>query len=464
MQTSTCRGRLLRRLFVAALHAGVACGTLGSLVPIARACPGDPLPASAYPLTRSLPQPGDSTHTVVLQVQDLDGTPLIARVHVQDATGAPWPGGFDADLMTHQDWPWMLGYFYVDGNVVMQVPTGPTDIVIGRGFEWRPASLTPSITSDTTITVQLRKVFDMRANHWHSGDVHGHAAHLPSNYPVPPENVMRVVQAEDLAMSWILNPIEQWTGTIHALSLPQHQAFYSIEHRNQAFGHACLIGLVQSVPTGCCTPPASPYPLLSMFREEWNPGPEEALTLAHPCTGAGFMDDDAWPAWGMGRELPVVAATGNLDALDIVSYSNLPENWELDEYYDLLNCGVKIAPSAGTDAALNVFWTRPIGGYRVYVDTGSPTLDSGEWVRSYKAGRSFVTNYPLLPVFQVGGAQAGSTLVVTPGEDLPITVEIQSVLRVDTLEGRGQRQSSSTPSNCRWAAPTRRPSSRLRSR
>ncbi len=60
-------------------------------------------------------------------------------------------------------------------------------------------------------------------------------------------------------------------------------------------------------------------------------------------------------------------------------------------YWRLLECGLRIPPTAGSGFGKN---PSPLGYNRVYVMTGKP--DSANWWQSLRDGQSFVTNGPLL--------------------------------------------------------------------
>jgi peptidoglycan/xylan/chitin deacetylase (PgdA/CDA1 family) len=73
-------------------------------------------------------------------------------------------------------------------------------------------------------------------------------------------------------------------------------------------------------------------------------------------------------------------------------------------YYALLNCGFRLRPTAGT---ANGVHPVPLGFSRVYVQLDEPfTYDA--WTRGLGAGRSFVTNGPVLLV-QIDGQWPGHT-------------------------------------------------------
>lgn len=370
-------------------------------------------------------------YQVQLNIVDQTGAPLDARVHALDAAGVHYPGGPDAGLISHRD-TWMRGFFYPGSSVTMEIAPGVAQFTAGHGFDYRPATITPNVQSDTTFTLVVRRYLNVEAAGWYGGDVHAHSIHLPSDYDVTPEGVLRIVEAEDLSMTWVLDGLHEFSGGPHPLSTPEHVLYFSTEYRNQTCGHVSMLGLRGNIGSSCCSAPNPVYPLLSDFREMWNPTSDQAMVLCHPCNGGGFFDQGDWPAWGLGREAPLLASSGNLDAYDIASYSNVGDI-ELDNWYGFLNSGVRVPASAGTDAMANRYWGRSIGGYRVYVQCD--TLTPGAWVEGLRAGRTFVTNYPLIPEFTVQGLGPGSTVeLADPDTPLAIHYKIQSTLPASKAE------------------------------
>ena len=70
--------------------------------------------------------------------------------------------------------------------------------------------------------------------------------------------------------------------------------------------------------------------------------------------------------------------------------SNDELNWTLygfQTYYALLNCGLRLQPTAGT---ANGVHPVPLGFSRVYVHLDEP-FSFDAWMRGLAAGRSFVT-------------------------------------------------------------------------
>jgi len=390
---------------------------------------------------------------VELQVLDETGQPCPARVHVRNSLCQPYPGYADSSLMSHIA---LGGYFYTPGTVVMELPAGLTRILVGRGFEYRPVQIIPDVQRDTCFVIRLEKVFDMRSRDWFSGDTHVHSQHyvrdcgwlpdpddwpdetweaaddevpgLRDSFPVTPEGVLRVAQAEDLAQSWVLDSWYEFTGGPHALSTPEHGLYFCTEYRNHAYGHVAFLGQKRWLGDTCCRPPLPAYPMLHHIWGYWIPGWDEGMSLCHPQTGVDFFDESLWPGLGLGRELPVLAALERLDQLDIAAYSNEPDVF-VQDWYRLLNCGIVVPPSAGTDALINSYGSRPAGGYRVYVKEqpgGGHSHD--RWMEGLKAGRCFVTDYPLIPHFAVDGVEMGGQIELPEAGTVEVSFRVECVL------------------------------------
>lgn len=325
----------------------------------------------------------------------------------------------------------MGGYFYTEGEVVAEVPSGITSISVGRGFEWRPVHMTPDLQADTSFVITLERVFDMRNRGWFSGDVHVHTMHPPIAYSVSPEQMHLVARAEDLAIAWCLDQDYEFTGGPHPISTPDAILYYSTEYRNQTLGHVSLQGLKKIIDFSCCWPDEPAYPMLSHTHEAWNPQRDEGMVLSHPKTKSSLYEVGLWPASGFGRELPVLAAHGYLDALDIAAYTNEPDVYLVD-WYRLLSCGFQIPASAGTDCSVARYRSKPPGGFRVYVKGEAGSGNSpGRWVQALTDGGTFVTNLPLIPRFEVNGVEAGGVLNISEPMVVDVSFRIESVLGLD---------------------------------
>src|SRR5205823_2851324 len=106
-------------------------------------------------------------------------------------------------------------------------------------------------------------------------------------------------------------------------------------------------------------------------------------------------------------ELPVDVALGKVDYIEVMGYSDHLITSEI--WYRLLNCGFRLPAGAGTDAFPNFASLRgPPGLVRVFVQAGA-RLDARAFLAGLKAGRTFVSNAPLLE-FTLDGRQIGDEI------------------------------------------------------
>lgn len=102
----------------------------------------------------------------------------------------------------------------------------------------------------------------------------------------------------------------------------------------------------------------------------------------------------------------------------------------LQTYYALLNCGFRIAPTAGT---ANGVHPVPLGFSRVYVRLDEP-FSFDAWIHGLRAGRSFITNGPML-LAQAEGRWPGATLAATDAAtEFALRCDIRSEHPLEAIE------------------------------
>jgi len=194
------------------------------------------------------------------------------------------------------------------------------------------------------------------------------------------------------------------------------------------YGHMCLFNLkklIQPIYTGFPdTPNWEDYPP-NLTQAEAARKQGGAVTYAHPGHAATVEGASA-------RELPVDLALGQIDAMDVLS--NWSEDVGMELWYRLLNCGFRLAASAGTDSFTNLTDHYNPGGGRVYARLdGSMTAEN--WAQSYKRGRSFITNGPMLS-FTVDGHEPGDEIRLpgNTGHKVRVRGSVRSQVSVDKVE------------------------------
>ncbi len=105
--------------------------------------------------------------------------------------------------------------------------------------------------------------------------------------------------------------------------------------------------------------------------------------------------------------------------------------WTQAIYYHILNCGLRLPPSAGSASGV---LPNPVGYNRVYVHVDGE-LTYEKWWSALRAGRSFVTNGPLL-LAKANGELPGHVFGAEPGQSLDLTLDLTLITkdRVPKLE------------------------------
>jgi len=277
---------------------------------------------------------------------------------------------------------------------------------------------------------------------WYSADAHIHANYTADHHQViNPHDVRLYAHAEDVnnvnllvanSGDAFLHDIQYFEGRPNPLSDARYILYWNEEMRNgRPYGHMAFFNLKQLVYPLYTGFPGSPYP------EDYPPNytqaaaarkQDAAVTYVHPAMAPTFEAAGGAAA----KELPVDLALGQVDAMDVVS--NVDEIAATELWYRLLNCGFRLAISAGTDSFTNVADHYAPGGGRVYVHSRNP-LRYDNWVRAYKEGRSFASNGPVI-FLTVDGKEPGDDVRFPPGAPRKVRVKAAVITQVpvDRLE------------------------------
>jgi hypothetical protein len=395
---------------------------VGAVSPAAAASAGTRPGAEGGPAPAGVSALSATSAKLTIEVRNAAGLLIPARAKVVGVGGISYPLAPDSALMSHSG---AGGYFYVNGRAKLSLPIGLTTLTVSKGFEYGPVTKVFALRRDSTVKVTLPRFVTLSARGWYGGDLHSHSRHEQPDYEPTPAQVKVVAAAEGLSVMHLLDNGWQFTGATHALSDTATVLYYSYEYRNQTCGHVGLPGLRSPVGTSCCLSPDPPYPSILDLTGQVHAQGGGLTVMAHPHSTDDYDLLSGWPGAGLGRELPVLAALGGIDAFDLASYSNEPDV-DTADWFDLLSAGLALPPSAGTDAELDRYSHAPPGGWRVYArQSGGVSLGYDSWLAALAAGRSFVTSFPLVPEFTVGGRSMGETLEVA-GDSLLAPVHIEA--------------------------------------
>jgi TolB protein len=407
--------------------------------------------------------PGGGTVSVIAGHRHYKGPTGVLRIGVRDASGHPMPGRVSVTASNGRayapDDVWRyaddafdrhhrrleIGYFDSPNESVLTVPAESITVVISRGIEYHQITRRVLVKpNDTTrMIVGLPRLANLPASGWYSGDLHVHM-NYGGTYRNTPAHLADQARAEDVHV--IENLIVNKEGRIPDIGYfaaggradPASDASTLIvhgqEYHTSYWGHTGLLGLrshliLPGYAGYTATAAASLVPtnadVAAAARAE---GRDALVGYVHPFD---TIPDPANRAEALTDELPVDAALGGVDYMEIVGYSDHRSTAAV--WYRLLNCGFRIPAGAGTDAMANFASLRgPVGLNRVFVHTGQP-LWHGAWLDSIRAGRTFATNGPLVTL-TIENHDIGDEIRIPSPTTLHVHATLASIVPVDHFE------------------------------
>ena len=325
--------------------------------------------------------------------------------------------------------------FFHAREVTMTVPAVPLAITCGRGPEFVPMTTTVDPGARPVVEVTLDRTHDPAADGWYSGDLHVHL-NYSGDLVVVPEQARAMQRGEDLALMTLTagnlsgalvydRELLEHTAGQDLWHDGGHVARAGVEFRNDLLGHVHALGLTSPPRRYQTGHPTAEHP------HDWPPNAVACADLrdrggtvayAHPVfSGADEMF--AIARMPEARELVADAALGVVEAIDLVHCWDPRPTAFL--YHRLLNCGLRLAATAGSDVFLSFAHgpgvaSNPPGWGRVYADLAGQSLSVEAFRAAVRAGRTVATNGPFLTL-QVDGQGPGA---VVAGRELPVRVAV----------------------------------------
>ena len=408
------------------------------------------------------------TATLRGRVLGPDGVTVPARIQILASDGR----GYVPDGAFHRVSPVNeIHYFHATGDFEVTVPAGEVRVEALRGFEWVPADVTVIARAGEATTVELRleRLADPAQSGWVSGDTHTHDLH-EGRFNLTQQAFFDQLRADDLHVTNDLIHMDgtkimgRWsdlTGGDWAGSTDDYILRYSQEFRG-SYGHVGLLGVTDFIMPLIGGTRGSPYPadgLKLMYLDS-----VRALGgiggFMHPYT---LNSGDVGTAQGAAQsDIPLHAVLGRGDFYDLVSIAS-DEMSAAGIYYHMLNVGVRLPATGGTDNFSNV-WRDPSGGTaRTYARLDGP-LSWKAWIEAVRAGRTMATNGPLL-FAEVDGQEPGTELAgrdsvtvsvdlatIAPVEVIEIVVDGRVVRTIPVSEARARVRETVPVRQARWIA------------
>ncbi len=391
---------------------------------------------AARPLTFTRLDHGVSTGRLRLAVRDkATGRIAVARLSLRhEAGGHPAPPG--ALWRVFRD----FGHFTARDTVEFDLPAGRCTLRAWCGPEYRTVQQEVEVKAGdlTEVTVFLERWCDPNGRGWYSGDNHIHANYGYGDYYQTPATLADACAAEGLNVANLMVANsdgdgvfdrEFFRGRTDPRSDASHLLYWNEEFRSTLWGHMTLLHLrhvVEPVFTGF-RDTTNPYDIPTMSAIAVQTRRQGGLVnYTHPA----YLLDDLFRGAYSAKGLPVYAALGHIDTMDVAGSG---ERASTELYHRLLNCGLRLPASAGTDCFLNRITGQPgPGNARVYVRVDGP-LTYDKWVAGLRAGRSFVSNGPQLEL-AAGGKGIGDTLQLPAPGEIRIKASASSVFPLDRVE------------------------------
>ena len=377
---------------------------------------------------------GEPTGRVRIRTRMAGGTgDLPTRLNVRDASGHP---AVPTTGMPRFDGQNGIVYFFSPGTIELEVSPGEIEVSAVHGLETPVQTVRQRVEPGETaeIEIELAALWDPRAEGWYSGDHHFHL-NYGGQYRLEPEDLIPMLRAEDVDVATPLianlhnrfgdQPLWGWE---HLAEPPLVR--FGQEVRSHFLGHVGLIGTDRLFWPWVWGPGYQVYGRddrtnaepLEFARQQDGLG-----SYVHPVSRPGPFAQEDPP---IPIELIADAVMGDLDALEIACLWS-DELGTSDVWYRLLNLGLPVAQTAGTDAMTDFFRTMALGTTRVYVLPEGP-FNFDSYLAGLRAGRSFVTNGPLLD-FRVEGAQPGEPLA-SGDREANWTLDLRSAIPVERVE------------------------------
>ncbi len=331
-----------------------------------------------------------------------------------------------------------VGHYYASRTETWDLPAGKYLIRAWRGPEYKPFRREVEVPAGQTteLTIELERWTNPAAKGWYSGENHIHANYGYGQWYNDPRTMLAQSAGEDLHVSnfMVANSDtdgvfdrEFFRGRLDPVSTPETLLYWNQEFRSTIWGHMTLLNLKQVVE-----------PVFTGFKETTNPWdiPTNAQIADRTHWQQGVVNythvaqnpNDPYLNPYTGKGIPIDVALGKIDTLDInASYAGTVPLW-----YRLLNCGFRLPASAGTDTFLNRIASRLPGADRVYVKLNGP-LSYDNWIAGLKAGRTFVSNGPILEI-TADSSGPGDTLTLQTSRAVQIKATATAQFPLDKVE------------------------------
>ncbi len=297
--------------------------------------------------------------------------------------------------------------FYTEGTSEIGVQPGRTEIAVFKGPEYRISTAEVDVAAGATVEheIRLERWVDMPAKGWFSADDH---LHIQRPHPDLNSRIIKMMQAEDLHVANLLQ-----MGKVRNFQIAPQYKFGEGGHyqrgnyilaagqenpRTHFLGHTITLGATEPIFN------ADKY---LVYRLIWEAAVAKGGIngFAHAYSPNGGLIS---PFDGMAVVLP----HNILHFLEVLQFNRSG----YAAWYDVLNLGFRVAPTAGTDYPCA---DQNIPGHERFYTKVDGNLNYAKWLDGIRDGRTFVTTGPMIE-FRINGNDIGSDVQLSGSAEVQI--------------------------------------------
>jgi hypothetical protein len=388
----------------------------------------------ALALLAAAPAPLLANGQLEIRVVDKDGgQPIAVRMHLKNAQGK---------VIKPPGVPALGDHFVFSDKIVLKLANGGYEFLVERGDEYleQRGHFEIQNFADDSKTIEMKRFCDMAKEGWFSGDL---------DVDRPEKDLQLLMRGDDVhvvpLVTWS-NKKNPWTKQLlpkTAVTQFDGTFFDSLMGGELAAPGNTFRLFKLEKPISLSTEPLAKDVENALGGLPWLPIVEKARQEQGTWVDAGAF---------FSRDLPIWIAAGQIDSIQLANRHLLREGivdneaggwprdlfkfpkphgngrWSQEIYYRLLDCGVRIAPTAGSGSGVN---DNPVGYNRMYVHA-SPRIDGSTedntvtwdtWWEALRAGRVTITNGPLLRP-SVEGQAPGHVFHADAGQSVKLLIAL----------------------------------------
>jgi hypothetical protein len=369
-----------------------------------------------------------------IRVVDKDtGQPIAVRMHLKNAQGK---------VIKPPGVPALGDHFVFFDKVVLKLAYGGYEFLVERGDEYleQRGHFEIQNFADDSKTIEMKRFVDMAKEGWFSGDL---------DVDRPEKDLQLLMRGDDVHVV----PLVTWSNKKNPWSKQPLPKAAVMQFDGTLF--ASLLGGELVAPGGTIRLFKLEKPI-SLAVDTAPKSLEDALGSLPwlPIVEKARQEQNAWIDAGafFAKDLPIWIAAGQIDSIQLANRHLLRDGivdneaggwprdlfrfpkphgngrWSQEIYYHLLDCGLRIPPTAGSGSGAN---DNPVGYNRLYVhvdpqidasaDEGKFTWDA--WWDALRAGRVTITNGPLLRP-SVEGQAPGHVFHADAGQSVELLIAL----------------------------------------